>query len=290
LPELPEVENVRRDLESLITGRRIERVEVRLARIIRTPPDPRVFEAMLAGQRIEGVGRRGKYLLISIPPYTLVSHLRMEGQYRVAHAGEPEAPHTHVVFHFDDGDELRYRDVRQFGTMDLIPPGGEWPKGLVHLGPEPLDPAFDAAALYRRIHHRTAPVKAVLLDQTCIAGLGNIYVDEALFLAGIHPLTPAARVTSRQTTVLLDAIRDVLTRAIEAGGSTVRSYVNGYGRHGGFQMELNVYAREGEPCRRCGTVIEKIRVAGRGTHVCRQCQPPPRGTSGARNRRKGVSA
>ncbi|MBX6351941.1 MAG: DNA-formamidopyrimidine glycosylase [Thermoflavifilum sp.] len=282
MPELPEVENVRRDLEALVVGRTIDRVEVRLARIVRTPPDPRVFEALLAGHRIQGVGRRGKYLLFEIPPYTLVSHLRMEGQYRLVRAGEPEAPHTHVVFHLDGGEELRYRDVRQFGTMDLVPPGGELPKGLAELGPEPFDPALDHGAFRRRFHHRTAPIKAVLLDQTCIAGLGNIYVDEALFLVGIHPATPAHRLRPAQAEALLAAIRDVLTRAIAAGGSSVRSYVNGYGRHGGFQMALHVYGREGEPCRRCGTAIEKLRVAGRGTHVCPRCQPQPR-----RSRRAG---
>lgn len=275
MPELPEVENVRRSLEALVVGKVIESVEVRLPRIIRTPDDVRLFEALLQGCTVESVARRGKYLLLSLPPWTLVSHLRMEGQYRLADAGEPEAVHTHVIFRFTDKSELRYRDVRQFGTMDLVAGTNAYPSGLRALGPEPFDPLLTSTQLHQRIHGRKAPIKAVLLDQTCIAGLGNIYVDEALFLTGIHPERPADRVSQSETARLLEAIRDVLQRAIDAGGSSIKTYVNGYGRHGGFQMELNVYAREGQPCRVCGQEIVKLRVAGRGTHVCVHCQGTP---------------
>lgn len=280
MPELPEVENVRRSLEGTAVGRTIDHVEVRLARIVRTPDDPVRFTAELAGCTIEGVRRRGKYLLFDVPPYVLVSHLRMEGQYRFIEGTEPEPPHTHVVFYFTDGTELRYRDVRQFGTMDLIPSVAPWPDawpdGLTSLGPEPFDESFTPAVLYRTIHRRRAPIKAVLLDQTTVAGLGNIYVDEALFGAGIHPERPAHLLTRAQVALLHEQVVDVLIRAIEAGGSSVKTYVNGYGRHGGFQMELAVYGRDGEPCRVCGTEIEKLRVAGRGTHVCPVCQKRPR--------------
>ncbi|MCF8566214.1 bifunctional DNA-formamidopyrimidine glycosylase/DNA-(apurinic or apyrimidinic site) lyase [Alicyclobacillus tolerans] len=272
MPELPEVENVRRSLEALVVGRTIAQVEVRLPRIVRTPGDTRRFEAELAGATIQRVDRRGKYLLFSMPPLTLVSHLRMEGQYRLVEQTEPVEPHTHVFFRFTDGTELRYRDVRQFGTMDLVSQAGPWPEGLEKLGPEPFDPDLNEQTLYARIHSRTAPIKAVLLDQTCLAGLGNIYVDEALYEAGIHPETHANRITRVKVKLLLAAIRDILQRAIDAGGSSVKSYVNGYGRHGGFQIELNVYSRDGEACRRCGTPIEKLKVAGRGTHVCPHCQ------------------
>lgn len=280
MPELPEVENVRRSLEEMVVGKTIIKVEVHLPRIVRTPNDPQRFAVELAGCRITGVRRRGKHLLIDVPPYVLVSHLRMEGQYRLCATTEPVLPHTHMVFYFDDGTELRYRDVRQFGTMDLVPATAPWPtawpRGLTSLGPEPLDEAFTADKLYRLLHRRNAPVKAVLLDQTAIAGLGNIYVDEALFASGIHPARLASQVKRKEAETLFTAIQDVLTRAIEAGGSSVKTYVNGYGRHGGFQMELNVYAREGEACRICGMPIEKIRVAGRGTHFCPRCQKPPR--------------
>lgn len=275
MPELPEVENVRRSLEALVVGKVIESVEARLPRIIRTPDDPRVFEALLQGCTIEATARRGKYLLLSVPPWTLVSHLRMEGQYALATAGDAEQSHTHVVFRFTDQTELRYRDVRQFGTMDLVATEQAYPEGLRLLGPEPFDTRLTAAILHQRIHSRKAPIKAVLLNQTCIAGLGNIYVDEALFLSGIHPERPADRVTKSEATKLLADIRDVLGRAIHAGGTSIKTFVNGYGRHGGFQMELNVYAREGQPCRVCGSEIVKLRVAGRGTHVCLHCQGTP---------------
>lgn len=271
MPELPEVETVRRGLTSLVVGQTIHDVRVYLPRIIRHPTVPE-FEERLVGRTIESIDRRGKYLLFHMAPYTLVSHLRMEGQYRVTDRDEPMAPHTHVVFGLSDGTELRYRDVRQFGTMDLLTEEEGWPSGLLTLGPEPFDPTLTPKLLYHRLHHRSAPVKSVLLDQTCIAGLGNIYVDEALFLAGIHPLTKAKSIGLRRCTELLNAIRDVLSRAIDAGGSSIRTYVNGYGRHGGFQMQLNVYARAGQPCFVCGQSIEKIKLGGRGTHFCANCQ------------------
>ncbi|GMA51593.1 formamidopyrimidine-DNA glycosylase [Alicyclobacillus contaminans] len=217
MPELPEVENVRRNLESMVVGRTIASVDVRLPRIIRTPDDTVRFAAELAGCTIQSVSRRGKYLLFSVPPYTLVSHLRMEGQYLWVAADEPVAPHTHVIFHFDDHTELRYRDVRQFGTMDLIEPGQPLPKGLLALGPEPFSEDLDHDGLYRRVHRRTASIKAVLLDQAVLAGLGNIYVDEALFRAGIHPARPAHQLTRAEAQTLVKAIREVLTEAIEAG-------------------------------------------------------------------------
>jgi formamidopyrimidine-DNA glycosylase len=162
--------------------------------------------------------------------------------------------------------------------MDLVPEGGSMPSGLACLGPEPFDAELDGEKLYKRLKHRKAPIKSVLLDQTTLAGLGNIYVDEALFETGIHPERPANQIKKKEASLLLDAIRDVLSRAIEAGGSSIKTFVNGYGRHGGFQMELGVYAREDEPCRRCGTPIVKLRVAGRGTHVCPKCQKAPRKT------------
>lgn len=273
MPELPEVETVRRGLETLIVGKTILGVKVQLPRIIRHPGVSE-FERRLMNRSIVAVRRRGKYLLLDIPPYTFVSHLRMEGQYRVADHGEPIAQHTHVIFQLTGGLELRYRDVRQFGTMDVVADGEAMPSGLTSLGPEPFDPHLTAKVLRQRFGNRSAPIKSVLLNQTCIAGLGNIYVDEALFLSGIHPLTKANQIGEKRAVKLLDAIRDILRRAIEAGGSSVRTYVNGYGRHGGFQMQLSVYAREGEPCPVCGQPIEKIRLGGRGTHYCPRCQRP----------------
>ncbi|WP_206922367.1 DNA-formamidopyrimidine glycosylase [Alicyclobacillus suci] len=272
MPELPEVETVRRGLTSLVVGKVVTSVQVHLPRIIRHPSVAE-FQQRLVGRTFAGVHRRGKYLLFDVPPYELISHLRMEGQYRVVPKEEAVAPHTHVVFGLSDGTELRYRDVRQFGTMDLLAENEPRPTGLVTLGPEPFDAALTPHILYLRLHKRVAPIKSVLLDQSVLAGLGNIYVDEALFLSGIHPLTKANRVGEGRCERLLAAIREVLTKAIEAGGSSIRSYVDGYGRHGGFQMQLHVYAREGESCFVCGQPIEKIRLGGRGTHYCPNCQP-----------------
>jgi len=275
VPELPEVENVRRSLQELVVNKTIEHVKVYLPRIVRTPDDSLRFQNSLEGCTILGVDRRGKYLVFDLPPYKLISHLRMEGQYRLREGTDEMAPHTHVIFHFTDGTELRYRDVRQFGTMDLVGPSDPLPSGFAALGPEPFDEALTPETFYRLIHKRSAPIKAVLLDQKCIAGLGNIYVDESLFGAQIHPGRTASQLKKHQVATLLVEIRAVLERAILAGGSSIRTYTNGYGRHGGFQIQLKVYGREGQPCFRCGTLIEKTRVAGRGTHFCPSCQPAP---------------
>lgn len=186
MPELPEVETVRRGLTSLVVGKVVTYVHVHLPRIIRHPSVAE-FQQRLVGRTFEGVDRRGKYLLFDVRPYELISHLRMEGQYRVVPKEESVAPHTHVVFGLSDGTELRYRDVRQFGTMDLLAEDEPRPTGLVTLGPEPFDPALTPHILHLRLHKRVAPIKSVLLDQSVLAGLGNIYVDEALFLSGIHP-------------------------------------------------------------------------------------------------------
>ncbi|SIS56068.1 bifunctional DNA-formamidopyrimidine glycosylase/DNA-(apurinic or apyrimidinic site) lyase [Alicyclobacillus vulcanalis] len=272
MPELPEVETVRRHLAERLEGDEICDVEVRLPRIVRYP-GVQAFAERVRRQTIQRVGRRGKYLLFQLETVLLVSHLRMEGRYMVADPDEPELPHTHVVFRLGSGRELRYADVRQFGTMDAIAAGEPLPRGLAELGPEPFDPSLDGSTLYERWHHRGVPVKSLLLDQRYLAGLGNIYVDEALFAAGIHPMTPAGALSPDQYDRLLREIRDVLDRAIREGGSSVRSFRDGYGRHGGFQIRLAVYGRAGQPCVRCGRAIEKLRVAGRGTHVCPACQP-----------------
>lgn len=273
MPELPEVENVRRSLASLVSGKDISRVSVRLPRIVRQPDDLRQFEQNLMGRRIEGVSRRGKYLLFDIPPYTLVSHLRMEGQYSLAASeSEPMLPHTHVLFDLTDGTQLRYRDVRQFGTMDLVLKTNPLPAGVLALGPEPFDESLTGAHFHGLLTRRHAPIKAVLLNQSILAGLGNIYVDEALFSARLHPQQVASDVSRQKADMLLTAIQEVLERAIEAGGTSIKSFVDGYGRHGGFQIELAVYGRDGQPCRRCGSTIQKTRVAGRGTHLCPACQ------------------
>ncbi|MGB8953830.1 MAG: DNA-formamidopyrimidine glycosylase [Tumebacillaceae bacterium] len=274
MPELPEVETVRRGLESLVVGKTIDKVTVNLGRIIRTPDDVAQFKVMLEGLTIDEVARRGKYLLIGIGPYTLVSHLRMEGRYGLYGSDEPVEKHTHVIFHFTDGTELRYKDVRQFGTMDILP-RGEFSAlpGLALLGPEPLADSFTVAALREQAHkRRSGKLKALLLDQTFVAGLGNIYVDEVLFQAGLHPEALITELTEEQIGRLHGSIVDVLAKSVALGGSSIKTYVNGYGQEGGMQHELYVYGRENTPCPNCGTPIEKTRIAGRGTHFCPNCQ------------------
>ncbi|GIQ64668.1 formamidopyrimidine-DNA glycosylase [Paenibacillus cisolokensis] len=277
MPELPEVETVRRTLNQLVAGKRIESVTVSLPRIIQRPAEPEAFAAALAGRTIETVERSGKFLRIVLDGLVLVSHLRMEGRYGVYAQDEPVEKHTHVIFHFDDGTELRYKDVRQFGTMHLFAPGEELKQPpLSRLGLEPLSDSFTPDALRKMLAHRPTKIKPLLLNQTYVAGLGNIYVDEALFQAGIHPERSADSLKAAEWRRLYESIRATLERAVEAGGSSIKSYVNGQGEMGMFQHQLLVYGRKGEPCSRCGGPITKTVVGGRGTHICLRCQPPRR--------------
>lgn len=273
MPELPEVETVRKTLEKLVVGKTIEKVTVSLPRIIQKPFTPDEFCKALAGKTIEKIGRRGKFLKIYLPPYVLVSHLRMEGKYRVTSSEEPVAKHTHVIFHFTDHTELRYHDVRQFGTMHLWKEGEEEKeKPLSKLGPEPLSNQFTVKWLQENLKKRKTKIKPLLLNQEFLVGLGNIYVDESLFRAKIHPERTANSLTDKEVEVLYQSIRKTLREAIEAGGSSVRSYRNGEGEMGYFQLQIQVYGRKEEPCIICGTPISRIVVGGRGTHFCKQCQ------------------
>lgn len=273
MPELPEVETVKRTLNQLVKGKVIDRVTVNLARIIQRPDDIDQFAFMLAGHRIEGVERRGKFLRILLDGLVLVSHLRMEGRYGVYASSDPVEKHTHVIFHFNDGTELRYKDVRQFGTMHLFQPGEEFASPpLNKLGLEPLDPEFTARKFKETLKGKTSKIKAVLLNQAYVVGIGNIYVDESLFRAGIHPEQPANTLTDKQFEALHQAVVATLAESVEVGGSSIKSYVNGQGEMGMFQHQLKIYGRQNEPCVTCGTPIEKTVVGGRGTHYCPACQ------------------
>ncbi|GED68246.1 formamidopyrimidine-DNA glycosylase [Brevibacillus reuszeri] len=273
MPELPEVETVVRTLKGLVLGKTIERVSVFLPRIIRTPDDVEAFKAHLAGQTIQDITRRAKFIQFFLDQDVLISHLRMEGRYGLYQYDEPVEKHTHVIFHFTDKTELRYRDVRQFGTMDLYPRGMETSTGpLAKLGVEPLEESFTADALKRLLKGRPTKIKPLLLNQECIVGLGNIYVDESLFKAGIHPERPAGKLTGKQVISLHQSIVATLSEAVEQGGSSIKSYVNGQGEMGMFQQSLLVYGRKEEPCVNCGTEIIRFVVGGRGTHICPLCQ------------------
>jgi formamidopyrimidine-DNA glycosylase len=277
MPELPEVETVRRTLGQLVAGKTIQAVRVHLPRIIQRPDDIEIFASLLAGQTIRTVERRGKFLRLMLDSFVLVSHLRMEGRYGVYKADEELEKHTHVVFGFTDGTELRYKDVRQFGTMHLFAPGEDLTSApLSKLGLEPLDAEFSVAQLTNAIADKPTKIKPLLLNQEYIAGLGNIYVDEALYKARIHPERPANTLTKREIAALHEAIVSTLREAVDAGGSSIKSYVNGQGEMGMFQQQLSAYGRKGEPCGRCGGPIAKTVVGGRGTHFCPKCQKAPR--------------
>lgn len=274
MPELPEVETVKRTLNLLVKDKTIASVSVRLPRIIQLPEEPEVFARLLAGQTIREVERRGKFLRFILDDLVLISHLRMEGRYGVFPSEEPVELHTHVLFHFTDGTDLRYKDVRQFGTMHIFRIGEEWTNPPLHkLGLEPLSPEFTAEALAKRLEGRKTKIKPLLLNQEIIVGIGNIYADESLHLAGIHPAREAEGLKKPEILRLHQAIVDTLQLSVEAGGSSIKSYVNGQGEMGMFQHQLNVYGRKNEPCNTCGGVIEKTVLAGRGTHFCPACQP-----------------
>lgn len=274
VPELPEVESVRMGLEQLIKGATINKVDVFWGRIISDLDDINQFEAELIGQTIQSIGRRGKFLLFYLSNDVMISHLRMEGKYIVVSPKEPLTKHTHVVFHLKDGRQLRYLDVRKFGRMALVKNGEESShKSLAKLGPEPIADEFQVGRLHQSLSKRAKAIKGVLLDQQIVAGIGNIYADEILYEAGIHPATPANRLTEDQHIVLHQAILDVMGRAVKAGGTTIRSYQNAFGQEGTYQQSLHVYGRNGKECLECGTIIEKIKIAQRGTHFCPVCQP-----------------
>ena len=273
MPELPEVETIRKTLENLVPGKKIQDVSIYWPKLIKHPDDVDHFKHLLIGEKIEKMDRRGKFLLFYFEHYVLVSHLRMEGKYRVTQSEDPITKHTHVIFHFTDGTDLRYNDVRKFGTMHVFPIGKEFTvKPLNQLGPDPFEKTYTVEYLREKCQKTTRNIKTTLLDQTIIAGLGNIYVDEVLFFSRIHPEKKANELTDQQVKTIWKYARKVLDRAVKQGGTTIRSYVDGAGEMGMFQQELFVYAQEQKPCKHCGEEIIKLKVAGRGTHICPTCQ------------------
>ena len=274
MPELPEVETVRVHLEPVLVGRRFDRVEIRDPRVTR-PVEPHEVAAELEGEVVEAVERRGKYLVVRFESgRVLLVHLRMTGTLRHDRDGAPEHdPHLRVVVNLDDESDVVYRDVRRFGTWVLLEPGEETDYLAERLGEEPLTRAFTPASLAARFNRRRAPVKAALLDQRAAAGMGNIYADEALWRAQIHPLRPAGDLDADELKRLHKAVRDALKAGIARQGTTLRDYRTPDGAEGRMQSALKVYGRDGEPCYRCGAQVEKTRAAGRGTWYCPNCQP-----------------
>ena len=278
MPELPEVETVARDLRPELRGRSVVRAEVTLDRIVRFP-DARTFADGLAGARIEAVERRGKYLVLPLSrpqggEDELVVHLGMTGHLEVRDPDAPARPHTHFRARLDDGRELRYADARQFGRLLLGPREVlEDRRAMPRLGVEPLSPEFTAAALDTVLRSTRRSVKAALLDQRGVAGLGNIYVDEACFRAGVRPQRRCPRLTRRERAALHEAIVWVLRAAVRNRGSSVDDYRDAWDAKGSHQEELLAYGRAGLPCLRCGhPAMRRAVVAGRGTTWCPGCQ------------------
>jgi formamidopyrimidine-DNA glycosylase len=273
MPELPEVETIRLALAPHLAGRRFERVAIHDARLVR-PFEPRAVAAELEGERVAVVERRGKYLIVRFESgRALLIHLRMTGSIRHAPPGSLEDdPYRRAVVRLDDGSDVAYRDVRRFGTWHLLEAHELDPYLAERLGREPLERGFTARRLAERLAERRAPIKAAILDQRTVAGLGNIYADEALWRARVHPLRPAGTLDRDELTRLARGIRDALKAGIARQGASLRDYSTPDGARGRMQEEFRVYGRAGDPCPRCGTPIDKIRAAGRGTWYCPNCQ------------------
>jgi formamidopyrimidine-DNA glycosylase len=276
VPELPEVETLRRQLAPALEGRRLERIDVRDARWCEPAP-PEALADALAGRLIEHVGRRGKYLIVSMEDDVhLVMHLRMTGNLLLRDDAE-EPDHLRVVIDLDGGLRLLFVDVRRFGTGDVLLGSDALAEFFAsRLGVEPLGPDFTAEALRALARGRRQPVKAFLLTQERIAGVGNIYADEALFRARIHPLRPVGTLKRPQVEALREAVVASLELGIDSKGASIDDYRHTDGARGTFQDRFLVHTRAGEPCPRCGSPIQKLRAAGRGTYVCPRCQRRPR--------------
>lgn len=279
MPELPEVETIRRQLAERLPGRTVTRAAVADPLLV-SPEAPEAFAAGIEGRRIASVGRRGKYLLFTLDSgETMAIHLRMTGRlhWRPDADGAEEERFLRARFDLDDGSTLTFGDMRRFGRAWIVPrPAGDpdayW---TGRVGVEPLSPRFTGRLLARLLEGRRGPIKAVLLNQALVAGLGNMYVDEALFQARIHPLRPAGTLDADEVRRLHRAIRDRLAAAVAAGGASIDSYRDSLGERGTMQDLLRVHLHEGEPCPRCRTTIRKTRVAQRGTYWCPACQPEP---------------
>lgn len=269
MPELPEVETVRRGLEPHLVGHLLLGARVREPRLRWPVPDD--LNARVAGRRVERLIRRGKYLIMTLDRGHLILHLGMSGSLRLSPDSTPAGKHDHLDLIVAGGWLLRYRDPRRFGAVLWSDAPDQHPL-IARLGVEPLDDAFDGDWLYAASRGTRAPVKAWLMDAHVVAGIGNIYANEALFHAGIHPLLPAGKLTRPRCRRLAGAIRDTLTRAIAAGGSSLRDFVDSHGQPGYFQQTYHVYGRAGENCRLCGHAIRSTRLGNRTTSFCPVCQ------------------
>ncbi|HVB56920.1 MAG TPA: bifunctional DNA-formamidopyrimidine glycosylase/DNA-(apurinic or apyrimidinic site) lyase [Candidatus Acidoferrales bacterium] len=291
MPELPEVETVARGLQAALPGRRILNVRLSKTDFIANPAE---IERCLPGSRVSRVRRYGKFLVLDLDSSTATSqspalliHLGMTGRLILCRPEAPVAPHTHVFFALDDGRELRYTDIRRFGSMQFLPRGVNG-SGLEKLGVDPLE--VSELAFLSRLRGRRARIKALLLDQGVLRGIGNIYADEILWRARIHPMCLAANLKQDELLCLHRAMRDVLNEAIRLRGSSISDYVDAEGLPGTFQLRHRVYGREGKKCFSCGTPIRRAVVAGRSSYFCPRCQPALRAPARSRGKSRELSA
>lgn len=270
MPELPEVETTRRGIAPHITGRTVSRVIVRDARL--RWPVPRSLAGDLAGQVVEHVGRRAKYLLLETASGTAILHLGMSGSLRIIDSDSPAGKHDHVDLLLDSGRAVRFTDPRRFGSLHWTTRPALAHRLLRDLGPEPMDTAFSGKHLYDLSRRRRVAVKNFIMNSHVVVGIGNIYASEALYMAGIHPKRLAGRISLKKYGLLAEVVKEVLHDAIAAGGTTLRDFVSGEGKPGYFKQHLNVYGKTGEPCISCRVPIREIRIGQRSTFYCPKCQ------------------
>ena len=273
MPELPEVETVKEALNQTVKGQTIKDIELRYEPMVKNMSADE-FKEKLINQTIQAVSRRGKYLVFHFDDYQLLSHLRMEGKYFYVDSDFELNPHVHVIFTLENGKRLLYQDTRKFGTYHLYDKAIdlETTAPFQVLGLEPFATEFTPSYVKEKIQNKKKPIKSLLLDQTIVCGLGNIYVDEVLYRARLHPLTSSSELTDKDIENVVKYTVEVLARAIELGGTTIRTFRSSHGVSGTFQNELLVHQRKGENCYECHTPIEKIKVGGRGTYFCPTCQ------------------
>ena len=273
MPELPEVETVKEALNQTVKGQTIKEIELRYEPMIKNMSADE-FKEKLINQTIQEVSRRGKYLVFHFDDYQLLSHLRMEGKYFYVDSDFELNPHVHAIFTLENGKRLLYQDTRKFGTYHLYDKAIdlETTAPFQVLGLEPFATEFTPSYVKEKIQNKKKPIKSLLLDQTIVCGLGNIYVDEVLYRARLHPLTSSSELTDKDIENVVKYTVEVLARAIELGGTTIRTFSSSHGVSGTFQNELLVHQRKGENCYECHTPIEKIKVGGRGTYFCPTCQ------------------
>lgn len=270
MPELPEVETCRRGIEPHVQGKVFKEVVVRQSRL-RWPIDEHLPQ-ILPGQTLVSLDRRGKYLLLATTAGTLIVHLGMSGSLRIADVLQPPRKHDHVDFIFDDDTVLRFHDPRKFGAILWTTESVENHPLIASLGPEPLSSGFSADHLFERIQRRRVPIKSLIMDHHVVVGIGNIYASESLFLAGVNPMRRGCEVSLDDCRRLVSAIRTVLQRSIDQGGTTLRDFVNPQGKPGYFQQTLTVYGRVGEPCLTCAEPIQQLTIAQRSSYYCAHCQ------------------